>query len=255
MPAILTSPYDSADDVLNLTRSLGNDAIRSLAGNLLSDSQPYVLPFLNSAYRKLQRRLANAGYQTFKKTTQLPNVGAATPIDPGTTVSIGYTNYFNGTTNLTSPLLPADLCWPLRLRERTAGSTQYFQPMDLNRDGLESRRQNIKLRDWVWQNDQILMNGSSQANDLELYYVPFLPDLILTPTPSQVLIVRGSNALAAFVLWEYAVARGSAPVADCKAMAMEYLSELIQSDASQKARGNYRRQSYTGMSHSGWGRF
>ena len=84
MPGVVTSPYDTAEYVLNLTRSLGNDAIQSLAGSLLSDAQPYTTVYLNSAYRYVQRKMANVGVQTFKKRiilTQCPIIYQGLP-DP-----------------------------------------------------------------------------------------------------------------------------------------------------------------------------
>ena len=255
MPAVGTSPYDSADYVLNVARSLGNDAIRSLAGNLLADSVPATQVFLNTAYRHLQRKLGNAGYGTFKKTLQVLGLTPATPIDPGTRVILSYTGYFDGTTNYPTPVLPPDLCWPLRLRERRNGTTNAFQDMAKANDGLESRRQLIYLGDWDYEGDAIVMNGSSQINDLELYYTPFLPDLSITTTPvSQVLILRSENALAAYTLWRYALARGSALAVTIQQMGDMFLKDMLTSDAATKSRQNFRRRGYSAGLHSGWGR-
>lgn len=248
-----TTPYDSADYILNIARALGNDAIQTLAGSLLNDNQPYVPVFLNSGYRYLQRKLANAGVATFKKTIQLINVLPVGNLDPGIQTAISYTGYFDGVNNHLTPTLPADMCWPLRLKERQTATTQIFQPMFRSTDGLVSRPQSIWLRDWVWQSDQLQFNGSTQAVDLQLLYVPFLPELVLTPNPSQVLIIRCENALASYVLAMFAGARGSALQQQLLTMGDQYLKEMMASDASLKQRGNYRRQGYTRRSHAGWG--
>src|SRR5690349_15699314 len=222
MPGVVTSPYDSAEYVLNLTRSLGNDAIQSLAGSLLSDGQPYVIPYLNSAYRYVQRRMANAGVQTFKRRIILP----LCPIiyqgiqDPGLQCEISYAGFFDGAVNHATPTLPADMCWPLKLRERQSHTTNPYNLMFIARDGLQSRPQSIFFRDWIYQQDKIILNGATQVNDIELMYVPFLPDIqpstVLPLGEQQILILRSENAIAAFTLAEYANARGSGLASDIR---------------------------------------
>jgi len=59
MPVVQTTAYDQAEASLNLARSLVNDA----AGAVFSDA--VLMPFLNSAYRALQRQLAEAGVSVF----------------------------------------------------------------------------------------------------------------------------------------------------------------------------------------------
>ena len=150
MPSLGTNPYDSADYVLNIARSLGGDAIQQLAGNLLNDNQPYVPVYLNSGYRYLQRKLANCGYSTFKKTVQVLAVPVIGLLDPGAQLEISYTGTFDGVSNHASPTLPADFNWPLKLWERQTASTQIWQPMFQARNGLVSRPQSLWLRSWYY---------------------------------------------------------------------------------------------------------
>src|SRR5882757_3483329 len=121
-------------------------------------------------------------------------------------------------------------------------------------DGLRSRQQSTYLRDWAWENDQLIFNGSNGTNDLEVYYVPFLPDLSLSTTPtSQVLLVRSENALAAYTLWNYAVSRNPEHAPEALQMGDTYYKMMLSSDAMQKARRNVRRQGYSRGLHAGWG--
>ena len=53
MPVVGTTAYNTAGQITALVRSLLNDA----AGNLFTDA--VLLPYVNSAYRKAQRALAN----------------------------------------------------------------------------------------------------------------------------------------------------------------------------------------------------
>jgi hypothetical protein len=253
MPGLGTTPYDSAEYVLQIMRSLGNDAAQTLAGNLLSDNQPYVLPMLNSAYRHLQRKLVARGYQTLKARAQLLAVTAVAILDPGVQVSISYTGYFDGALNHPAPQLPANLLMPLKLWERPSGSTQLFQPMFIARDGLPSRKQSIQLRDWIWQNDEIMMCGATQSNDLALLYAQFLPDLVLQPTPSNVLILRSENALAYYTLARWAESRGEPIASDLFARGDDALKDILATENLYKNRGNNRRQPYSRRAHAGWG--
>src|SRR5512146_1253037 len=159
MPGVGTSPYDTAEYCLNLTRSLGNDAIQSLAGSLLADTQPYTTVYLNSAYRTVQRQLAQAGVQTLKRRIILTQVPVVHSIDPGIVCELSYTGFFDGAVNHSTPTLPADFLWPLRLRERQSRTTNPYNPMFCARDTLQSRPQSLFLRDWIYQQDKILLNG------------------------------------------------------------------------------------------------
>jgi hypothetical protein len=55
MPVVPTTAYAQAEDALTLARALVNDA----AGAVFTDA--LLMPLLNSAYRGLQRELAESG--------------------------------------------------------------------------------------------------------------------------------------------------------------------------------------------------
>lgn len=253
MPGVGTTPYDNCEYVLQLMRSLGNDAAQTLAGNLLSDNQPYVLPILNSGYRHLQRKLVFRGYQTLKKRSVLSSVLPVGLVDSGVQTAISYSGYFDGVANHLAPALPADLLMPMKLRERKTGSNLPYCPMFLSRDGLPSRPQGIWLRDWIWQQDQIEMCGATQTNDIELLYAAFLPDLILLPSPSLVLILRSENALGYYALAKWAESRGSALAQNLFARGDECLKDIMAAEGLYKQRGNTRRRSRIEGAHCGWG--
>ncbi len=214
--------------------------------------------YLNSGYRYLQRKLANAGYSTFKKTGYLLNVPVIGAVDPGLQMQIGYNGTFDGVQNQETPTLPADMCWPLKLQERQSNTTQIWQPMYESADGLFSRPQTLWLRDWYWQSEQIYLCGATQVNDIQILYVPFLPELQLVDenglsAPSDVLILRSENALAAYTLWAFAFARGSALASELMAMGDLFVKEMISSDSTMKQRRNVRRRPYSRRTHTGWG--
>ena len=74
MPVVGSSAYNSAGQITSLVRSLLNDA----QGNLFTDT--VLLPYANSAYRKLQRALGNAGGGGFIQDDVLLVVSAVTEI-------------------------------------------------------------------------------------------------------------------------------------------------------------------------------
>src|SRR5882762_11078654 len=104
MPVVGSSAYNTAGQITSLVRSLLNDA----QGNLFTDA--VLLPYVNSAYRKLQRALANVQSGTFLTDNALLVVPAITQVDASAQVSI---------TDATAPpnQLPPDLLVPTKMWE------------------------------------------------------------------------------------------------------------------------------------------
>src|SRR6202047_1763492 len=121
MPLVGSSAYNTAGQITSLVRSLLNDS----QGNLFTDA--VLLPYANSAYRKVQRAIGNAGGGGFIQDDVLLVIAAVTQTDTSLQVSI---------TDATAPpnQLPTDLLVPVKLWERPHGSTQDFVEMvDLSR--------------------------------------------------------------------------------------------------------------------------
>src|SRR5260370_3688568 len=76
MPVVGSSAYNTAGQITSLVRSLLNDA----QGNLFTDTG--LLPYANSAYRKLQRVLGNPDGGGFNHDDSLPVVPAVTQRNP-----------------------------------------------------------------------------------------------------------------------------------------------------------------------------
>src|SRR2546425_9273715 len=85
-------------------------------------TDPVLLPYLNSAYRKVQRALANIGQETFVVDDVLIVVPAVSAVDPSVQVVVN---------DSTAPpnQLPTDLLVPEKLWERRSGSSDNFQEM------------------------------------------------------------------------------------------------------------------------------
>src|SRR6185437_15292791 len=118
MSVVGSTSYSTAEYVLNLTRSIINDAAVDISGDIFSDDQPYTFPLLNSAYQALQDELASNGVRTLEKETILLSVTPVAVQDPGIQVFIYDQGYNDGATNHMTPVLPPDMMVPLRLWER-----------------------------------------------------------------------------------------------------------------------------------------
>ena len=102
MPVVGSSAYNTAGQITSLVRSLLNDA----QGNLFTDT--LLLPYLNSAYRKVQRAIGNAGGGGFIQDDVLLVVAAVAAPDASLQVSLS---------DASAPpnQLPTDLLVPLKL--------------------------------------------------------------------------------------------------------------------------------------------
>jgi hypothetical protein len=159
MPVVPTTAYSQAEDALNLARSLANDA----AGVVFTDT--VLMPFLNAAYRTLQRELAENGV-----TVLLGQVDIDLPLTNGLTPTV--------LSDSSSPQLPADCVAPHSLWEMVTGSTDIFLPMEKIVGGLPNFQPGAYLRMWEWLEDQINLIGATQEITVRIRYEKVLPTLV-----------------------------------------------------------------------------
>jgi hypothetical protein len=214
MPVVGTSAYNTAGQITALARSLLNDA----AGNLFTDA--VLLPYVNSAYRKAQRALANVQSGSFLSDDVLLVVPAVSAVDASLQVSI---------TDATAPpnQLPTDLLVPLKLWERINLSSDDFVEMtDLtNHDGLPSEPQAGRLRFWEWRADGLYFLGATQDTQIRLRYEKSYPDLADATSP--VLIRNGQEALAYAAAAMAGAARGAPQAERWDVAAADALDDLV----------------------------
>lgn len=60
-PLVFPNSFPNMEDILNNTRTIVNDAYNDGAGEVLTDSSPFTLPYINSSLLELQDRLGNNG--------------------------------------------------------------------------------------------------------------------------------------------------------------------------------------------------
>jgi hypothetical protein len=259
-PVVQTGPYDTAQYVLDLARVRCNDAIQSLAGNLLSNEQPFTMTMLNAAYRHLQKVLTDSSYETLIGQWDFPQIPPAFYItDPGLEVYISWTGYYDGVEMHDNPVLPADMIGPLKMSERPSAApnspqnSATFTPMFATSDGLPSRCPTIYLGVWEWREDKIYMKGATQYTDGRLRYNKRLPDL-LDPT-DLVQIVNCADSLAYYTGMEFARPRGS-PLADVyEAKGDAEAAKMMSPSTRFRQRRNNRRRPYSGRSGGGFSQF
>ena len=237
MPVVGSSAYNTAGQITSLVRSLLNDA----QGNLFTDT--VLLPYLNSAYRKLQRAIGNAGGGGFIQDDALLVVAEVAQQDPSLQVSIS-----DGTAPPNQ--LPTDLLMPLKLWERANGSSDDFIEMvDLTRHGgLPSRDQDITLSVWEWRADGLWFVGATQDTQIRLRYLKAYPDF--TDASSPVLVRNAQEALAYATAALAGWSRGSPLAEKWDDAASDAIEDLVSAAVRREQQSCRRRRPYS--ARSGW---
>lgn len=261
-PPSVTAPYDQVNWVLNSVRTKMNDAIGSLAGDILQNAQPFMQEYTNNAWRELQFYLATLGYSALK----MPFLGQAYPVvddtDPGTWTSLSWTQFVNASGAVISPpdvvVLPQNMILPLRVGERIAGSQSRFQPMAYAKDQLPAVRKGPYNGWWQWETNTLYMPGSLYSMDLRMELAIYLPDFLTIggvewynqPVP----IMRAKNALAFFICAEVAGAREDMDADPFIAKGQLAAKQIYNIEVSQKQRVPTQRRAFSrggGGSYSG----
>jgi hypothetical protein len=235
MPVVGSSAYNTAGQITALVRSLLNDA----QGNLFTDA--VLLPYANSAYRKLQRALGNAGGGGFLQDDALLVVTALAVPDPSAQVSI---------TDATAPpnQLPTDLLMPMKLWERRNGSTDEFVEMvDVTQHGgLPPRIQDVSLSVWEWRADGLYFLGATQDRQIRLRYLKTYPDL--TDATSPVLVRNAQEAIAYATAALAGWARGSPLAEKWDEAASDAIEDLVSAAVRREQQTVRRRRPFSSRS-------
>ena len=236
MPA---APLDSAEDALNLARVRLNDAIQSLSGDILKDTAAFTLTALNGAWIRLQELLVNFGIAWLKPETVLSSVPLVTSSDSGVQVYLNWSNYFDGTTLQTSPVLPQNFIAPLFLWERqhSTAPTGSFFPMDRMDNGLPGVAKQALNKSWEWRSGSIYMPGATAITDLRIRYAGYFPNFVAPSTTAfsaqPIPIVRSLNALAWFICSEVSKARADVDNAEFDQKAIQSTKYMYDLEFTQ----------------------
>jgi hypothetical protein len=235
MPVVGSSAYNTAGQITALVRSLLNDS----QGNLFTDT--VLLPYANSAYRKVQRAISNGGGGGFIQDDVLLVVTAITQTDTSLQVSI---------TDATAPpnQLPTDLLVPVKLWERPNGSSDDFLEMvDLSQHGgLPSRAQDVTLSVWEWRADGIYFLGATKDTQIRLRYLKAYPDL--TDSTSPVLVRNAQEAIAYATAALAAWSRGSPLAERWDGAAADAVEDLVTAAVRREQQSARRRRPFSARS-------
>ena len=201
MPVLPTTAYSQAEDALTLARALVNDT----SGAVFTDT--LLMPLLNSAYRGLQRELAENGVSVLMEQQD---------VELDQNVSTGVTN--TEISDVSSPQLPTDCLMPHVLWERaTANTGDVFVPMEkfTSGGGMLNLQPSCYLRLWEWREDKINLIGATQSITVRVRYEKVLPILTLGTDPVQ--IRSATDALG------YATAALAARSRGARALAVDLL--------------------------------
>ena len=258
-PPSVTSPYDSVDSVLNLVRSKMLDTIGSLAGDILTDAQPFMQEYTNAGWRELQFFLATLGYSAFK----VPFFGQAYPVvdstDPATWTSLSWTQFVNASGAVYAPptvdVLPQNMILPLRVSERVTGYNSKTQPMEMAKDQLPQTRKGPYNGYWLWENNTLYMPGSIYSMDLRMELAIYMPDFLTDGVgpwyQKPVPVMRAKTALAYFICDEVVQAREDL-AGSFTEKAQQAARQIYNIEVSQKQRVPTQRRPYSG-NRSGYG--
>ncbi|MGH9682177.1 MAG: hypothetical protein ACRD4S_00985 [Candidatus Acidiferrales bacterium] len=213
MPVVPTTAYAQAEDALTLARALVNDT----AGSVFTDA--LLMPLLNSAYRGLQRELAESGVSVLAEQQDLE-------LDTDPASGITSTEL----SDVSSPQLPTDCLMPHMLWERaTANTADVFTPMGkfMSGGGMLNLQPSSYLRMWEWREDKVNLIGATQSITVRIRYEKILPALGLGTDPVQIRSATDALAFATAAL--AARSRGArALAADLLGAAQAATENLIQ---------------------------
>jgi len=232
MPIVPTTAYLPAEDVLDLTRALLNDA----AGAVFTDT--LLLPLLNSAYRGLQRELAENGVSILVEQQDL-NL----PTDPGTGLTPAEIS------DVSSPQLPTDCLAPHMLWERaTANAGDVFAPMEkfTSGGGMLNLQSSTFLRLWEWREDKINVIAATQPVTVRIRYEKVLPTLM---QGTDLIQIRSATDPLAFATAALAArSRGQRALAqDLLGTAQMATENVIERYVRPEQQGNGRRRRPYGL--------
>ena len=230
MPVVPTTAYAQAEDALTLARALLNDSAAAVFTDTL------LMPFLNSAYRGLQRELAENGVSVLAEQQDIE-------LDVDPTTGITSTEL----SDTSSPQLPTDCLAPHMLWERaTANTTDVFIPMEKFMSGgsMLNLQPSTYLRLWEWREDRINLIGATQSITVRVRYEKSLPQLTLGTDP--VMIRSATDPLAFATAALAARSRGARALAqDLLGTAQMAIENLIERYVRPEQTKGRRRQPYS----------
>lgn len=242
---VLAGTGDSVQQVFDLTRAMLNDRFvyPVLAELTEGVSQGGVwpdivlAPFVQHTYRDLQKKLATNGVSRRVEVDEIQIPLTCTKInDDGAAPD--------------APL-PADFIYPLKLWERTDGTTDPYVEMAEAGFGLPQRENLTSTLDfWEYRGNEILLLGATGARQIKMRFEKSLP--VLTQAGDKIGIREAVGALAYGAAALAARSRGVSTLArDMSAQYEESAAQIVNGAVRPNQRRPIRRRGYGGVGAGG----
>jgi len=208
-------------------------------GGIILPGQVNLMPYLNSCYRTIRRKLTVIGDETFTYDNIIITIPKIAAADPSVQVVVN---------DATAPPnnLPFNLIEPDKLWERITGSSdQFVEMVDMTgHGGLPSRPQDTtRLSIWEWRTDDLVFLGCLSNVDVRMRYKAALPDLI---SGADTILTRDIlDTLALLTAAEAAGARGSPLGPQYLTEGTNALEDMIQLVVHRDQMTGRRRRSYS----------
>ena len=186
-------------------------------GQILTDDADFTPFLVNLAYRKCQQFLISLEWARFVTQNDIiPSVPPVANEDTSLNVTLSWSGYNDGVTDYPSVVLPQDLIRPLHLAGRASDSAPNVNAF-IDIDGPETgitRLPSVPKKDWnqfwIWDRDQINMNGALTTTDIRVDYLAYFPNFTTSPFPGTqtVPILNCEDALSGFIAYVFSLPRG-----------------------------------------------
>jgi len=184
MPVGGSNRFPSLESIATLFRAQINDSFAGATntpgeGLIMTDLNPDLLVFMNSAIRDTYSDLRNVGEPALILDNYiLTGIPALTTPNPAIQVSLDSIGYFNGFTFSSAWTLPANCMRVERIWERTSGGNGTFAPMDPAPFGLPGMNQTDRMGWWETRQNAVWMPGAMLSVDLRLRCLITFPDYL-----------------------------------------------------------------------------
>jgi len=246
--------FANLEDVMNLARSIVNDAYNAGAGEILKDSAPFTVPYINSSLAELQDRLENnAVVQLTVDNYIVSGLDPVVALDPSLQTSLDVNGY-NGPWGTDAALvLPVDLIAPEKLWERQTGSNLPFKEMTQPMEGLRSRSQAPELGQWEWRGNSLWFIGATTQRDVRVRYKKREAQIVAGTDFTTIFIdlPGAGNTLAYMIAYRYVMSRNPDTAPLVRAEVDRHVHEMIKRAVRQKQGIEFHRQPYGQGSEGG----
>jgi hypothetical protein len=198
------------NDTFNNTQGGDAPPTGNEAGLIMSNSNPDLVIYMDSAIQELFADLRNVGDpELIIDNYIITGIPPLTQANPTVQVSLGYMGYFNGFTWDSTRVLPSSVSKMLMMWERQTGTNNSFFPMSPAPLGLPGVMQGQRMCLWEMRQGQIWMPGCLTETDLRLRaritYPPLLYSANLNFATTYVPILDSRNAIVSKMLIRYAI--------------------------------------------------